>query len=89
MFWIGFIGWIAETAYFGFNLHPKSELEKHLDGLFQMMFIFGALGLAVINYVRRQTWERYLTATIQVTGENMTANQHMADVLLEETEKRF
>ena len=33
---------IAETAYFGWNMHPESALERYCDNLVLMGFAYGA-----------------------------------------------
>lgn len=44
VFWIGFIAWIAETAYFGFNSHPKNGMEATADVATTILMVYGIIG---------------------------------------------
>lgn len=41
---LGFIGWLAETAYFGFNKTPENGLEATLDVATALMMVYGVIG---------------------------------------------
>lgn len=49
---VGFILWIAETAYFGFNATPQSDLERFADGIAWALMVFGGLGLFIVTAVK-------------------------------------
>lgn len=46
---LGFIAWIAETAYFGFNDKPENGLEATLDVATALMMIYGFVGDLLTN----------------------------------------
>jgi hypothetical protein len=48
----GFIIWLAETAYFGFNLTPQSNAEEFFDLFAGVMILNGTL-LEIMNIIRR------------------------------------
>lgn len=41
---VGFILWISETAYFGFNATPENNVEKTLDLLSGLLIGWGIIG---------------------------------------------
>lgn len=49
LFVIGFVGWIIETAYFGFNREPINGYEAFFDMMFGVLMILGALGGFIIQ----------------------------------------
>lgn len=46
---VGFIGWLIETAAFGWNDKPESTLEKVLDFVFLTMIFWGIIGDLLSN----------------------------------------
>lgn len=72
---LGFIGWIAETAYFGFNKTPESGLEGLLDAVFTIMMIYGVIGdllrnVRVTKHYHNITTNRINTKSVEVTGDH-------------------
>lgn len=46
---IGFVIWIAETAYFGFNDNPENGMEAFLDVVSFGMIFYGLIGDLLTN----------------------------------------
>ena len=59
----GFIIWLAETAYFGFNLTPQSKAEKFFD-LFSSFLILNGTLLEIINMIRKP-----ISISFELNGE--------------------
>lgn len=49
IFLIGFILWIAETAFFGFNSKPENGLESFLDTVSVILMAWGIIGDILSN----------------------------------------
>lgn len=72
---IGFIGWIAETAYFGFNKTPESGAEGFLDVVFTVMMIYGLIGdlsrnVRITKHYHNISTTRINTKRVSVEGDN-------------------
>ncbi len=51
LMWIAIIFWLAETAYFGYNLHPSCPAEARCDAAVGFVFAFGC----GMEYQKRRT----------------------------------
>ena len=49
---IGFVLWVAETAYFGWNLKAGSEAERLFDSISLTLVVYGIIGVALIRIGR-------------------------------------
>lgn len=72
---VGFIGWIAETAYFGFNKSPENNVEAFLDIVFGAMIIYGLVGDLLRNVEIHKNYYKYketniTTKKVEVKGAN-------------------
>jgi hypothetical protein len=57
IFLIGFIFWIGETWYFGWNMHAINEAEKTCDSIVSLIF---AIGLFILFRPAFKAYEEYL-----------------------------
>lgn len=46
---IGFVLWVVETAYFGFNDKPENGVEAFLDAVSFLMIAYGLIGDLLTN----------------------------------------
>lgn len=74
---IGFLIWIAETAYFGFNKEPENGLEAFLDLVSGTMMIYGIIGDLLRNVRITKNYHNIHTTNIrtkvvEVQGEKQT-----------------
>lgn len=72
---IGFVLWIAETAYFGFNKTPESNAEAFLDVVTAGMIIYGLVGDLLRNVEIHKNYYKYketniTTRKVEVKGDN-------------------
>lgn len=72
---IGFIAWIAETAYFGFNKTPQSGAEGLADAATAGLIIYGLIGdlmrnVRITKNYHNITTNRIQTKNVEVTGDN-------------------
>jgi hypothetical protein len=51
---VGFVIWLAETAYFGFNLEPINNIERSLDS-FSVAIILSGLILSITTNLTKPT----------------------------------
>jgi hypothetical protein len=104
MFIIGVLLWIGETWYFGWHYEPMSDAEKVLDNLAQTLMIVMIVGIVAVLFIdwqRRRTWIKFLMlgtertfSAVDISGsktitDRMNGATDIADLMLEETEKRF
>jgi hypothetical protein len=78
---IGFILWIGETAYFGFNKEPESNLEAFLDFVSGAMMIYGLIGDLLRNVRITKNYHNVNTTNIktknvEVSGEIQRVAYH-------------
>lgn len=67
IFLIGFILWIAETAYFGFNAKPENGLESFLDTVSIILMAWGIIGDILSNVtIIKKTYARSNTTISNV-----------------------
>ncbi len=52
VFLIGFILWVGETAYFGFNRTPESDIEKFFDIASVIIMVYGLVQSWAYNLTR-------------------------------------
>lgn len=60
-FWAGFILWILETAFFGWNANAQSGAERVLDIVSIGLMLIGTVGttnIIVNEYYKNKTKER-------------------------------
>lgn len=67
---LGFVIWITETAYFGFNKEPESNVEAFLDLVSAGMMIFGIIGdltrnVRITKHYHNITTNRINTKNVQ------------------------
>lgn len=56
---IGFVLWISETAYFGFNATPENAIESTLDFISGVLIAWGILGDLLSNVtIVKKTYSR-------------------------------
>ena len=55
----GFTGWFLETAWFGFNMNPESNLERLLDSFFLGFILMGVIMNLACTVARRRMWQRF------------------------------
>lgn len=70
----GFILWIAETAYFGWNARPETAGERTLDFISGIMIGWGIFGdlLKNITIIKRETTVNNInTKTVEVHNPKM------------------
>lgn len=80
---IGFVLWIAETAYFGFNDKPESGVEAFLDIVSFGMIFYGLIGDLLTNVEIHKNYYRYKetnikTRSVEIKGDNPTVNNNYA-----------
>jgi len=49
--WLGFLLWIMETMYFGWNMTPQSGAERVADFIVAMMMFCGFVGSIALKAV--------------------------------------
>ena len=72
---VGFVIWVAETAYFGFNKTPESGAEAFLDLVSAAMIIYGIIGdlttnLRIHKHYHNISTTNVHTKKVEVTGDN-------------------
>lgn len=78
---LGFLLWLAETAYFGFNREPENGLEATLDVATLLMMIYGFIGdllqnVRITKNYHNVTTNRINTKNVQFEkGQKVTTNQ--------------
>lgn len=88
---IGFLGWIAETAYFGFNSTPENGVEGFLDLVFGSMMVYGFIGDLLTNVEIHKNYYKYKetnikTRTVEIKGDNPKVDYNFGTTR-EETKK--
>lgn len=78
---LGFLLWIAETAYFGFNKTPQSGAEGLADAATALMMIYGVIGdlsrnVRITKSYHNVTNNRINTKKVEVTGEDQVVNNN-------------
>ena len=71
----GFILWLAETAYFGFNDKPENGLEATLDAATFLMMAYGLIGdllrnVRITKHYHNISTTNVKTKRVEVTGDN-------------------
>jgi hypothetical protein len=79
---LGFLIWIAETAYFGFNKEPENGLEGFLDVSTALMMIYGFIGdmlhnVRIHKHYHNVTSNRITTKRVEVTGDHQKINYNI------------
>lgn len=77
---LGFIIWVAETAYFGFNAKPESGVEAFLDLVSGAMMIYGIIGDLLSNVEIHKNYYKYKetnikTRSVEIKGDNPVVHQ--------------
>lgn len=75
----GFVLWVVETAYFGFNASPENSVEALLDMIAAGMIIYGLIGDLVTNVEIHKNYYKYKetnikTRSVEVKGDNPVVN---------------
>lgn len=65
----GFILWIAETAYFGFNEKPENAVESTLDFIAFTMMFWGIIGDIFSNLTIVKNYN-IKTKDVNIVGDN-------------------
>lgn len=87
----GFVLWVAETAYFGFNAEPENNIEAFLDVVSAGMIIYGLIGDLITNVEIHKNYYKYKetnikTRNVEVKGDNPNVHYNFGTTK-EETQK--
>lgn len=80
---VGFVLWISETAYFGFNAKPENNIEATLDFISALLIGWGIIGDILkgveihkkSNTVFNET-HNITTKTVEMQGEKPVVHYH-------------
>lgn len=78
---LGFVLWLAETAYFGFNDKPENGLEATLDVATLLMIVYGVIGdlsrnVRITKHYHHYNNHRITTRNVELKGEDQVVNNH-------------
>lgn len=80
---LGFVLWLAETAYFGFNDKPENGIEATLDAATFLMMAYGLIGdllrnVRITKHYHNISTSRHIinTKNVEVTGEDQVVNNN-------------
>lgn len=78
---LGFVLWLAETAYFGFNDKPANGLEATLDVATLLMMGYGFIGDLLRNVRITKSYHTVNTThihtkNVEVQGEDQVVHNH-------------
>lgn len=94
---LGFVLWVAETAYFGFNKTPQSGAEGLADTATALMMIYGVIGDLLRNTEIHKNYYKYKetnisTKKVEIKGDKPTVNQStivkMSDEAFDDLKRR-
>ncbi len=79
---LGFLLWIAETAYFGFNKTPENAAEGLADVATALMVIYGVIGdlsrnVRITKHYHNISTTRINTKKVAVTGDHQKINYNI------------
>lgn len=90
---VGFVLWLAETAYFGFNATPENNVEKTLDFVSALLIGWGIIGdiLKGVEIHKKSTTvfnetHNITTKKVEVIGDNQKVNYNFGTTK-EETQR--
>lgn len=73
---LGFVLWLAETAYFGFNRTPENGMEATLDVATALMMIYGVIGDLSRNVRITKSYNNVTTNHINTKKVELTGDHH-------------